>query len=155
MTDAPEQTDGVEPSDEQKQQLAQAVEQLAQMLTLHMPTLAQSDLEGFARFCFDRVAEQADMLDIYADAADPAGQKVKPWWGYGLTDRNGAELLVKAPKAIAEAVKAPQTLFNFVSIVGLLVNPLCRGILGVNGLRIRFFQCDPEAPKPQQPLITA
>lgn len=146
MTEAP--PNGAPTSEEEQMRLfaAHQVEAIAATLVQHMPSLA-SDPEKLGRFCFGLLQEQPGMLDVFVDASDPASRAQHPWWGYVLTDRKGGEIKVKCPKDINEAVQVPQHLFNFTSIVGLLLNPTCRGILGASGIQVRFFQCEADTSR--------
>lgn len=128
--------------------VAHQVEAIAAQLVQHMPSLTK-DVEKLGKFCFDRLSEQSDLLGFISDALTPEAVKAKPWWGYVATDRTGGEVRVRAPKRVAEAVEVPQHLFNFVSILGLLMTPTTRGVLGVCGIRVKFFQCDADAPAPK------
>lgn len=134
------------PSREELAQLIAAqVEVLAGQLCQHMPSLA-NDTDKLAKFCFAKLEQQGECLRILDTSLSAEERERRPWWGYVVVDRKGGELRVKAPKSIDQALTDPNWLFNFVSIVGMLMNPVCRGILEVNGLKVEFFQCDPELP---------
>ncbi|MCA9643774.1 MAG: hypothetical protein KC492_23940 [Myxococcales bacterium] len=130
--------------------VAHQVEAIAAQLVLHMPELAK-DVEKLGAFCFERLSEQAGLLEYMQDALTPERIAEKPWWGYRAMSKTG-EIRVKCPKRMGEVVKDPNGhlhLFNFASLLGLLLSPVTRGVLGVCGVRLDFFQCDAEAPKPK------
>ena len=128
-----------------RQLFAQQVQAVADQLIERAPELAD-DPEKLGRFCHNLMLEQGHYAGVAADAASALSQDRAPWWGFTATDKNGGEMKVKSPKSLSEALKNPQWLFSYTSILSVVLNPVCRGIFGISGVSVAMFECDAEAP---------
>ena len=144
MTDeqTPEQQLTPEQYQQAQEQMQFLMKQLGGLLMAVAPHLPQNELMQILSMVIEQETELHEVID---DALNPksSARSEYPFWGVKVHNKGGVlvgkEGTIVVPKDAARCENISE-LMQYVSLFGLVSNPVQRGIFAAYGMTLEFFQ---------------